>query len=168
MSIALSAYWDANRRQSSEEASVSDPETFRHFEFVGLGPPAEGWRAIYRDEDYGTVFVQPLVTWALFHFTLRDECGEVVEDWGNVMEGVVWDRSPFGSVFDCAPGRPTSSTTSSPGRRRRCRPSQNPLLGGRAAPACVGDRWPARAPRPDPPETPLTRSTAGCQHRASP
>ena len=104
MSIALSAYWDANRRQSSEEASVSDPETFRHFEFVGLGPPAEGWRAIYRDEDYGTVFVQPLVTWALFHFTLRDECGEVVEDWGNVMEGVVWDRGPFGSVFDCAAG----------------------------------------------------------------
>lgn len=104
LSVALSGYWDANRRQSPEEASVSDPETFPHFEFVGLGPPAVGWHAVYRDEEYGTVFVQPLMIWALFHLTWRDECGEVVEDWGNVMEGVVWDRGPFDSVFDCAAG----------------------------------------------------------------
>jgi hypothetical protein len=83
---------------------VSDPETFPHFEFVGIGPLAEVWRAVYRDEEYGAVFVQPLVTWALFHLTVRDEYGEVVEDWGNVMEGVIWDRGPFDSVFDCAAG----------------------------------------------------------------
>jgi hypothetical protein len=82
---------------------VSDPETFDHFEFISLGPSAEGWRATYLDE-YGTVFVQPLVIWALFHLTRRDEYGKIVEDCGNVMEGVIWDRSSWDSVFDCAAG----------------------------------------------------------------
>jgi hypothetical protein len=138
VSIDLSGYWDANRRRSPEEASVSDPETFPHFEFIGLGPPAEGWRAVYRDEQCGTLFVQPLVTWALFHHTWRDECGEVVEDWGNVMEGVVWDRGPWDSVFDCAarpsnfvdylePGAPPPAPPEAePAPRRPRRPGTRP------------------------------------------
>jgi hypothetical protein len=74
------------------------------YEIVGLGPAARGWRAIYSTGGSG-FRLAPLVSWGVFHKTVRQESsGEVVADLGNVLEGVVADSQPGGPIrgFSCA------------------------------------------------------------------
>jgi hypothetical protein len=60
------------------------------FEAVSLGPPAEGWRAIFSDS--GGAQIAPLVCWGTFRKKTPGHPDE------TLISGVMADRSPGGPV----------------------------------------------------------------------
>lgn len=69
------------------------------YDLVGLGPDAEGWRAIA-----GGAAI-PVIAWGVFHWTKRSESdGSITGDFGRVMAGLVAQIQPGGPVggFLCA------------------------------------------------------------------
>jgi hypothetical protein len=60
------------------------------FEVISLGPPADGWRAVFSDGGGA----QPLVCWGVFRKVTPGQPDE------TLISGVVTDSSPGGPVRD--------------------------------------------------------------------
>lgn len=83
-------------------------DTQPHYEPLSIAPAEPGWRAIYRRPADGSLFEAPLVGWGVFHLTHREvRTGRVMSDAGNVLAGVVADRTyPIGTRYiTCAESR---------------------------------------------------------------
>jgi hypothetical protein len=85
-------------------ADTDDAQVLR-YELLSMIPAAAGWTAEINSDVAvaAAVEIKPVVMWGLFHVTSVSKTGELVEDFGNRVEGIVpWHASASGVSLECA------------------------------------------------------------------